>query len=209
MYRPRSRSPEYRQRRYSPSRPRSPSPPRPPRPVYDNYPPRDDQRYPGRSEAGRYPPPPRRYEDDALRYRDRDHSPPVERYRDDHYANPSVRLYERSNAPPLSYDQERYPPPVRGARDDYQSSTPPFRPTDAWRPERRDVRSQSGLAADREAAHERPAPTAESSSSRTAEPIWERGHDQDQIDVSMEIHKRQVDKVPGGLTFSCSLPTIQ
>jgi hypothetical protein len=27
--------------------------------------------------------------------------------------------------------------------------------------------------------------------------------------VSMEIHKRQVDKVPGGLTFSCSLPTIQ
>ncbi|WRT65424.1 uncharacterized protein IL334_002367 [Kwoniella shivajii] len=96
--RSRSRSPEYRQRRYSPSRPLSPmrSEIPPPR-RYDN------ERYPT-SRGGRSPPPPpRRY----------DHDEPPRRGHEEYPYSTQSRRYEEDR-----YDEERYVPPPRQRYDD-------------------------------------------------------------------------------------------
>ncbi|WWC59936.1 uncharacterized protein I303_102499 [Kwoniella dejecticola CBS 10117] len=170
-YRPRSRSrsPEYRARRYSPSRPLSPmrSDIPPPRRYDDDrglphpYPPRRSpppptRRYdsPPRRSGGYddYPPPPRRYDDE--------YPPPSRRYDDDR-----PRYDERER---VRYDEERYIPPPRHPRG-YDERDRDWDRYD-------DRRESAGMAADREEIR----PRREYQGGRS-EPQWERGRDVEEL----------------------------
>lgn len=130
-YRPRSRSPEYRQRRYSPSRPLSRSPPPPPR-RYDDAPRRYDDHSPPPSRSY-LPPPPSRYDD---------YPPPPLRCVDDNYHPPRARA---------RYEDE---PPPR-ARDRYEDDRTMARGM------REESGGRGGMAADREEVRARDMPKRE------------------------------------------------
>ncbi|WWC68946.1 uncharacterized protein I206_102882 [Kwoniella pini CBS 10737] len=161
-YRPRSRSrsPEYRSRRYSPSRPLSPirSEIPPPRRYDDDrslpYPPRRSpppppRRYDSPREYDEYPPPPRRYEDEY----------PPRRYDAEHDKS---RYDDRDDS---RYDQERYIPPPRYQRE--------YEERDRYDYGRS---SGSGMAADREEIR----PRRDYQGGRN-DSQWERGRDVDEL----------------------------
>lgn len=176
-YRPRSRSPEYRHRRYSPSRPlsrsRSRSPPPPPR-RYDDHPP------------ARYsPPPPRRYDDERERLAParrtaEDFFPPPAR-RGDYPPHPSRRDdYDDYPPPPRRY--ENHPPAPRDREMD-ERYAPRGREDPSGRiggaRDRRDERSGSGMAADVEEIKVREAPRGPAPQPRGGQ--WERGRDVEEL----------------------------
>nr|XP_019049931.1 hypothetical protein I302_00351 [Kwoniella bestiolae CBS 10118]OCF28861.1 hypothetical protein I302_00351 [Kwoniella bestiolae CBS 10118] len=157
-YRPRSRSrsPDYRPRRYSPSRPLSP--------MRDDIPPprryTDDRSYPPPRRS--LPPPPRRYDDPPPRRGGGydDYPPPPRRYEDDH-----PRYDDR---PSGRYEEERYAPPPGQPRG-----------YDDTNRERYDGRRASGMMADREESRV-PPPRRVYDYGRD-EPQWERGRDVEEL----------------------------
>ncbi|WVQ94318.1 hypothetical protein IAU59_001397 [Kwoniella sp. CBS 9459] len=213
-YRPRSRSrsrsPDYRARRYSPSRPLSPirrdlvSGPSglPPRPFDD----RDRDRPPPPLPSARRSPPPRgRYDDypPPTRRYDDEYPPPPRRFEDNYPpAPPPPRRYE-DDFPASRYREDRYvppPPPVPGPReprglsydydDRYDERDRRGRYEDRDRPP-----SRQGMMADREELRpRREAP-------RRDEPQWERGRDVDELaayenDPQHGQHGRRGPKTP-------------
>ncbi|WVF66706.1 hypothetical protein IAT40_001448 [Kwoniella sp. CBS 6097] len=184
--RSRSRSPDYRSRRYSPSGPLSPmrsglasgSAGLPPRPFDDRDrlppPPPSRRSPPPRGRYDDYPPPPRRYDDD--------YPPPPRRYEDSNYppAPPASRRYE-DDFPPSRYREDRYvpPPPPSASReasrgygydDQYAERDRRGKYEDRDRPP-----SRQGMMADREELRpRREAP-------RRDEPHWERGRDVEEL----------------------------
>ena len=174
---PRSPSPHYRDRRYSPSRAVSRSPPPPPRR-------RDD--YSHRSPS----PPPRRYDHGLSRTYDgrRYDSPPPRPYDDRGYAEP-MRRY---TPPPRRYGS---PGPRRSPSPRRRSISPPPRrradnvepyrpiPVDRYRPlEKYDDRPPTGgMAADREETRNWHAP---GKGADYPGGQWERGRDVDELYVS-------------------------
>ncbi|WWC87543.1 uncharacterized protein L201_002433 [Kwoniella dendrophila CBS 6074] len=165
-YRPRSRSrsPEYRQRRYSPSRPISP--------IRNEIPPPRTYSYPDKRDSISYnnrrspPPPPRRYDQgEGGRGGYNDYPPPPRRYEDD-YSRP--RYDERDSRP--RYDEERYIPPPRAPRGGYDD-----RDRDRY-DDRFDDRSR-GMMADREEHR----PRRDYHHQGRGEPQWERGRDVDEL----------------------------
>ncbi|WVR04075.1 hypothetical protein IAU60_001074 [Kwoniella sp. DSM 27419] len=172
-YRPRSRSrsPDYRARRYSPSRPASPNrADLPPRPAHtQTY---SGRRSPPRGGYGDYPPPPRGYDD---------YPPPPRRYEVDY--PPPPRRYEEEYRPRERYDDrrpydgyERYPTPPRPqeyeARGRYEDRDRPYHGMVADREEQRPRRDGGG-----------------------SEPAWERGRDADELRDQPGSNRRQ--KAPG------------
>lgn len=157
-YRPRSRSrsPEYRRRGYSPSRPFSRSPPPPPR-RYENPPPRFDDYGPSVPRYDTYGPPPSRFDDRAAPIRRSLPPPPRmgDRYEEEYPPRPRER-----------YEDDRYP--SRGIREDSG--------------ERYGERARTvGMAADREEVRAKEMPKRESS--KPVEPAWERGRDVEELAV--------------------------
>jgi RNA-binding protein 5/10 len=161
-YRSRSRSPEYRYRRYSPSRPRSRSPSLPPR---------------------RYDDPPRRYDDygpsASGRYDDR--IPPPRRYNDEYSPPPGSRdRYEKDLPPRRERYEEEFPPRTRERYEDERSTSRGSRePSVDKRGQGYDERPVRGMAADREEVR---VPKREPM--KAAEPAWERGRDVEELAVS-------------------------
>jgi hypothetical protein len=199
VVRSRSRSPEYRQRRYSPSRAVSPLPSR----RYDSIPPplrRYDDGISARPMGERRddPSPPRH----TRRYHDYS-PPPLNRSRDNEYSRqrspPRFRSRSRSRSPgPIrskpysrSRSRSRSPPPRSrmGAEDFYEP--PPGRPVrrddtfvhrETWRPEGRVQAGQKvkGMAADHEELVDRPSANMRSAQE---EQQWERGRDVSELEV--------------------------
>ncbi|WWD16770.1 hypothetical protein CI109_101202 [Kwoniella shandongensis] len=187
-YRPRSRSrsPEYRSRRYSPSRPLSPMR------GGGGGSARHDYDYTGPAVRRSPPPPPaRRYDEEGyLPPRPRSPPPPPRRY-DDSYPprrSPPPRRYD-DIPPPRRYDDYPQPPPPTRGYDDRRSGAgsgypeleeryvPPPRVREYEDRDRYDDRNVAGMVSDREDIR---APLPRRDGGRS-EPQWERGRDVEEL----------------------------
>lgn len=189
MYR-RSRSPEYRNKPYSPSRPLSPGPSGPPprvglparprspprqggRPVegyrseyeYDAGP-RSSDRY--ALGAGRYAPP-RQYQHQQQRYG----SPPRGRYNDDEDEHGRYGARRDEREPRRGRSRSRSPPPPPRQRD---WDRPADRLDEHDRPERQEATGR--MVVDRFVPPPRVPPQA-------AAEVWDRGRNVDELDVGV------------------------
>ena len=188
MYR-RSRSPEYRNKPYSPSRPLSPGPgplrsglptrPRsPPRQAgrsLDGY--RPEYEYDSGARSERYAPPPGRHSP-PRQYHRRD-SPPRGRH-DDEYGR--YGAYDRAPPPRRNDegsrrwdDREREPRRYR-SRSRSRSPPPPPRQRDWDRPDDARTAEMGRMVVDRFVPPPRVPPSA-------AAEVWERGQNADELDV--------------------------